>query len=428
MGVNNRRAQPGQPATSPSTTLRGRRLAVARVVWPVVACITLGLDAASVPYYYARDRSVCASAACMDDAGRITPERLRQLHELGLSTGFYAGYDTAIEVVAVLVFVAVAAVIFWHRSEDRVALFGSFTLLVFGGAAFSSDLSHALAAAHPVISPLAKSLDYVGQVCFITFLYVFPDGRFAPRWMRWFALGSALLWVPAIFFPGSTLALLNGPSIIALIATTVVAQVYRYRVVSGPVERQQTKWVVFGVVLAIVGFSVLIAFGFFVPGVQRAGPLVQMVATTLINGFLLLIPLSIGLAILRSRLYDIDVVINRALVYGSLTAILVLAYLGIVVSLQYVIRVLSGQESQLAIVASTLVIAALFGPLHRRIQGFIDRRFYRRKYDAAKTLEAFSARLRAETDLEELSGDLVSVVRQTLQPEHVSLWLRDGRR
>jgi hypothetical protein len=151
---------------------------------------------------------------------------------------------------------------------------------------------------------------------------------------------------------------------------------------------------------------------------------VEFVAATL--GFVATaaIPTAVGVAILRYRLYDVDFIINRALVYGTLTATLGLVYVGGVISLQAAFRVLTGQESTLAVVASTLAIAALFGPLRRLVQGFVDRRFYRSKYDAAKTLAAFNARLREETDLATLGRDLVGVARSTVQPKHVSLWLR----
>jgi hypothetical protein len=185
------------------------------------------------------------------------------------------------------------------------------------------------------------------------------------------------------------------------------------------VERQQIKW--FAYAAAIFAMSVIlnvITLAIDPPRwVEVANPVIFSVAGTTI-------PVAMGIAILRYRLYDIDLLINRTLVYGSLTASLAGVYLGSVVVLQYTFRTLTGGESQLAVVASTLAIAALFNPLRGRVQGFVDRRFYRRKYDAVKTLAAFNARLRDETDLEALGSEVVGVARRTVQPAHVSLWLR----
>jgi hypothetical protein len=191
-------------------------------------------------------------------------------------------------------------------------------------------------------------------------------------------------------------------------------------------ERQQLKW--FAYTTALTGASVILLLSL-PEETEGPGSLAWKVSsvayTSMILGFLL-IPLSIGVAILRYRLYDIDRIINRTLVYGSLTATLVVVYFGSVTATQAIFQALTGQQKlpQLAIVVSTLVIAALFNPLRRRVQAFVDRRFYRSKYDARKTLEAFSSKLRDETDLEALNDDLVSVVRETMQPEHASLWLR----
>jgi hypothetical protein len=187
---------------------------------------------------------------------------------------------------------------------------------------------------------------------------------------------------------------------------------------SGSVERLQLKWVVYGVTLT--GTTGLVVD----PGIAIFAPAWYLPGTVVLSVAILAVPGAMGVAMLRYRLYDIDIVINRTLVYGSLTVFLASVYLGAVVSLQAALRVLTGQESTLAIVASTLAIAALFNPLRRRIQAFIDRRFYRRKYDAVKTLEAFSAKLREETDLDALIDEVATVARKTMQPAHISLWLR----
>jgi hypothetical protein len=204
------------------------------------------------------------------------------------------------------------------------------------------------------------------------------------------------------------------PGMAASLLLAALAMILRLRRSRG-LERQQLKWIA--------------AAAAVLPLASAAGVVCYYLGYEMIGGLLAtfsFVPIlfAAGYAVLRYRLYDIDVVINRTLVYGSLTVMLALVYVGGVAALQRLLAPVTGQDSQLAIVASTLAIAALFNPLRRRLQEFVDRRFYRKKYDAARVLEAFSARLRDETDLDRLNGDLMSVVRETVQPEHVSLWLR----
>jgi len=200
--------------------------------------------------------------------------------------------------------------------------------------------------------------------------------------------------------------------------------VMRYRRSGGEV-RQQIKWIAFAASVVALGVCGAVVLGTFAADTEGGThPLLIGLLEDAITLSFAGVPIAVGFAVLKYRLYDIDVIINRTLVYGSLTAILATVYFGSVVVLQRLFVALTSEKSTLAVVASTLVIAALFNPLRRRIQGFIDRRFYRSKYDARKTLEAFSTKLRDETDLDALSGNLQGVVRETMQPAHVSLWLR----
>jgi hypothetical protein len=217
---------------------------------------------------------------------------------------------------------------------------------------------------------------------------------------------------------------------LACILASVLSLILRYRRSLGE-RRQQIKWIAFAASFVGFGFVSAIASGLiavaFAPeswGRANTPPLWFDLLFSVVLVSFGGVQIAVGVAVLRYRLYDIDLLINRALVYGALTVLLAATYFGGVVGLQAVVRSLTGQESTLAVVASTLAIAAMFNPLRRRVQGLVDRSFYRRKYDAAKTLEAFNSRLREETDLDALSSDVVGVVRRTMQPAHVSLWLR----
>jgi hypothetical protein len=279
--------------------------------------------------------------------------------------------------------------------------------------------------------------------CLVLSLVLFPDGRLPGRSWRWLvwltllltALGS--LW--QAFTPGVILSLgrirnplgieglpkANDPVqaiMFALMFVAVSSSLFvRLRRARG-IERQQIKWPAYTAAMAATG-SILTYTIAEATGAQW----IEWTGFVILIAALVSFPLSVGIAIVRYRLYDIDIIINRTLVYGLLTAMLVALYFGLIVVLQRLFVLLAGQQSTLAVVASTLLIAALFTPLRRRIQSFIDRSFYRKKYDAARTLEGFSMKLRSETDLEALTDDLVGVVEETMQPTHVSLWLRPHR-
>jgi hypothetical protein len=389
--------------------------------------LTVGSFFASIPAYY----DWLANLSRPD----LEPAIVRtNLEAVGISIDWYATYELSISVASAMVYTVVSVAIFWRRSDDWMALLTSLGLLAFG-IFFLTDGPVVLAEQYPLVWLPVRSLAFLGSISFILFLYLFPNGRFLPRWTRWIPIFWAAHEIAYYFFPDTIFNINRSfPLLDFLVSSTFLfigagSQLYRYRRVSGPIQRQQTKWAVFGMVSAALG-AIVFAFPLNIsPTLAQYGSPYTFALEAGIYGSLLFIPLSIGVAILRHRLWDIDIVINRTLVYGILTVSLALVYFGGVAATEALFRALTSQEEQpqLAIVGSTLVIAALFSPLRHRIQRFIDRSFYRRKYDAAKTLEAFSAKLRTETDLDALSDDLISVVRETMQPAHLSLWLRPDR-
>jgi len=412
--------------------MHGRSLLLARVVW-VVAGTALAIVVFSVPSSYEYYSSVCtaASRVCSERAvGQATPEGVRALQEVGLSVRSYAISNVVIDKVFQLVWFTVGALIFWRRSDERVALLTSLFLVTFGTVAVDPTAANSLASSQTAWWLPVRGVEIVGNVCSVLFFLLFPGGRFVPRWTLWLAVAFIAFQSSSSLFAGlySSSPVLETFSylvFLGIVVTLVWSQVYRYRRVSSPEQRRQTKWVVFGTTLGVAGTS----FCKLPVDLSLVGGDTPFLLLALEIGFtlsFLLLPFSIGVAMVRSRLFDVDVLINRTLVYAILSATLAGVYFGGIVLLQRVFAGLTGQEKlpQLAIVVSTLAIAALFDPLRRRIQSFIDRRFYRKKYDARKTLEGFSAKLRNETDLDALSEDLVATVRGTVQPTHVSLWLR----
>ena len=395
----------------PATALRGRWLVVARAAWGAIAALALGLFVASIPAYV-----LTLGKAAWFGAPVEAPDKVVFVLDL---LGALASITTA------LVCLTLAFVLFWRKADDWMVMFISSYLLAYG-TVLAGPLERA-EAFYPGWPALAMD---VFQPLFLTtptvaLFVLFPDGRFVPPWTRWLLVLSVPLTVTSLYLSYSySWAILS-----LLVLGAFYAQIYRYRYVSTSPKRQQTKWVVFGilswlVLMGLLGVPYIIEInrppGSPLPWWSLAGSTGWWLTLSIV-------PVALSIAVLRYRLYDIDIIINRTLVYGPLTAMLVALYFGGIVLLQRVFVTLTGEKSTLAVVASTLLIAALFSPLRRRIQRFIDRRFYRRKYDARKTLATFSVKLREETDLETLNDELVGVVTETMQPAHVSVWLRSDR-
>jgi hypothetical protein len=397
---------------------RGHWLPIARAAWLLLAVAELGLFTVALPARYAQ-------LAAPNQAVRA------ELAVLGLSPDRYAFYQVALDTIFVVVFATIGGLIFLRKPGDPVALLVALMLVTWGP---GNDIMVLTPGALLPPEPLTwwhwpfVLIEYVAFMSWMLFFYLFPSGRFVPRGARWLAVGwivFAGLWN---FFGATPLAPLNWPKPLFAVAIAVlwgsfpVCQVYRYRRASDAVQRQQTKWVVFGVAVAVVGFLLtLVAVGpppVDLPQAQVGRGLVSML---LMDLFVLAIPVSIGVAVLKYRLFDIDRLINRTLVYGLLTAILGLGYVGAVLVLS---QVLGQDRSSLAVAGATLAVAALFQPARRRIQQAVDRRFNRRKYNTAQTIQSFSTHLREQVDLDTLATELLAVADQTMEPTRASLWLR----
>ena len=408
------------------TRLQGRWLLLARAGWVVLVVLTLTIFFASLPEYVAQLQTPCAGVCAYQ---QLSAEQVEMLKGFGFSPGDYATYTIALTLAIMVACLVVSTLIAWRRSDDRMALLVALMLVTFGPIYVTSSVLTS--------SPLQipnECLYFLAFSLLVLVFLLFPSGQFVPRWTRWTLVVSLAVQVPITFFPDAPFTLtILGDSLgyYMLLGETVIlvgVQLYRYRRVSSPLERQQTKWVVFGMALPItiyIGGTVLyLIFPALADYNSLYGAPYQLALNAISTCLILLIPLSFGFAMLRYRLWDIDVLVNRTLVYGTLTVSLTGVYVGLVIGLQALLRGLISQDNSVAIVLSSLAIAALAQPLRQGIQRSIDRRFYRRKYDAAKTLAAFSATLRQEVDLDQLRKQLLAVAQETMQPAHVSLWLR----
>jgi hypothetical protein len=426
-------AEPAPGARAEDARLTGAPLALARAAWLVTTVVSVGLLVVAMPLAYQQISTPHTGPQCADS--RFSPAQFAALHAAGVSPASLALWIIAFQCFMTLVFVGVGALLFWRRSENRVALLAATWLVLFGTVPNDPHwlgAACALRPTWPAAGLLFDLLTAAANLLVPVLFFTFPSGRWVPRWSPWLVLCFTVLTLPATLRPAVLSDFLAGHQWIGntifplLNATVIIAQVYRYRRVSTLAERLQTKWVVLGSGIGVGGVTAFLiwgAFGGFNPTAPW-WPLFLGYGGAAALFCFTLIPISLGIALLRSHLFDVDALINRVLVYGLLTGVLALLYFGGVIALQGLVRAITGTTQTPVIVITTLLTAALVRPLRRGLQRGIDQHFYRRKYDAARTLSAFSATLRDEVDLGRLREDLLAVVQETMQPTYTSLWLR----
>jgi signal transduction histidine kinase len=371
----------------------------------------------SIPVEFAQLQTVCTTGACHPAA--LTQANARELGEMGLSVGLYAGYLIAVDLIFAATAFAVGVLVFWRRSQERMALFLALMLVTLAGAALMR--SPGVFADEPALRLVVSFVSFLGNTSLVVFFYLFPDGRFVPRWTRALTVAFVIGQVDEFFFPSSFLPdipdPLNTAVVLGLLASIVYAQVYRYRRDSGPVERQQTKWIVFGITATVVGTQ----------GAEMLLPplsshlLVGLVGHTIYSLSLLFIPLSVGISILRYHLFDIDLVINRALVYGVLTASVVLLYVLVVGGLGAMLQV---QGSLIVSLIATGLAAVMFQPLRERLQRGANRLMYGDRDDPYAVLSRLGSRLESTPAHDAVLPAVARTVREALKLPYAEIQLR----
>lgn len=365
------------------TRLHGRWLLLARAVWLVAVALVVSLYVFSIPLQI---RSL--QTPCTDNCqyGQGTPAQLLEAQHLGMSLDLYVAYNVALNTFFLLVFVGVGALIFWRKSRDWFGIYVALALVLFG-ISFSSPLA-LISDQYSSLSLPLHFMAALGGTLIGTFAYMFPDGRFVPRWTRWLVPLVVVREFSNVFSTDFSNSPLGNLTFFAEVATFIFAQVYRYRRVSGSVQRQQTKWFVYGTTVGLLGYlSLILLVMLTFPNGETTSVLVDLIGGTALYLFILLIPLSLMMAILRYRLWDIDILINRTLVYIPLTAILAGIFAASISLSQKLFIAITGEKSDTATVLTTLIVVAVFDPLKSGLQYLVDRRF-KEPRDPAKELHA----------------------------------------
>jgi signal transduction histidine kinase len=401
--------------------LAGRWLLLARLVWWSVALLVVVLFITALPTSFAHLQTLCLGASC--NGPQLTSQQASQLQIVGLSLPFYAAYFITLNSVFFVAYFAVACVLFWQRADDRTAFIGSLFLVSFGGATFPGTLD-ALAALTPTWGLLVAIARFLGFVFLSLFIYLFPDGHFVPSWIRFVALVGLLVQVPDTLFPGSPLSFSHLPRLLvfvlflASLVCPVAVQIYRYRRMSNVVQRQQTKWVVFGLTAAIVGFLGLLLLTAIVSPTEKNTSLASLIVVSAYYLFFLLIPLTMSFAILRYKLWDIDLIINRTLVYGILSVSIIGLYALIVVSLGALLRT---PGNLLISLLATGLIAVLFQPLRFRLQQGVNRLMFGERDSPYQVISHLGQRLEATLAPDAVLPTITETVAQALKLPYVAI-------
>lgn len=408
---------------------------IARIGWVAITLILLTVFILGIPYRYDELRSVCNTAPC--PLFSLSSVEHAFLDVSSFSVQGYAVFHIGLELFMALLMTAIAMLFVFKFFDNRMGILTAYFLVYLGYTFVQAPYAFVLQ--FPRFEPLFQLFINTGALIILLIIFVFPNGQFVSRWLRWLFWGVGTVLTGSFLvqsgITSETEQIQDGTMLSNLLAFTILmmmligiwSQIHRYRHVSTVIEKQQTKWVLLGFVslmLSILGWVV-----FVLPdpsATTQSQLLFNTVGITFIYFLVYFFPISLAIAIVRHRLWDIDLIIRRTVQYSVVSVLLAGTYFGSITILQRSVTAVSGTQSPLAIVLSTLLIAALFNPLRTRVQTVVDRRFFRQKYDAQQVLAQFAQTARDEVEMETLRSELINVVQKTMQPAQITVWLRDS--
>ena len=414
-------------ALSPSPSQSPRRfwLNLARLFQVFIICITVGLFIMSIPLNYEHRITICRTEPCLPDQVTLAGEQA--WNRVGVSATSFVTLTIALDILVAVIFTTCAIIIFVRKSDDLFTIFVTVMLVTFGLATFTGGI-RGIALAYPELDWLIKTIEMIGNTAIPAFLFVFPNGRFTPRWTAAILIGWFLLLLPPYYFPDSPLNLRHNSTIFGMVfvfvhLSGIAAQIYRYLRVSGSVEKQQTKWVVYGLTLGVGGALITKLITLTITDPMGNGLPIVFVLNIFAVLWMLLLPISITIAVVRYRLWDINPIINRTLVYGTLSFLTIAFYVLTVGGFALYFR--NNQTNLITSFIATGVVAILFEPLRQRLQRAVNRLMYGERDDPATVLTRLSQRLDSALAPDSVLQTIVETLAQTLRLPFAAISLSD---